>query len=91
MDVVLEWESDEGEMSGSVTSDQMDVASVSSMSSYEVDSMRSEASSVISIESISQFFMDKNGRLFNTRSDIYHLPADEEELTRQGTSGNQNL
>ncbi|KAF9531824.1 hypothetical protein CPB83DRAFT_847890 [Crepidotus variabilis] len=57
---------------------------ISSVTSYNVDqSMRSASPvSVMSIDSTMQLFKREYGRELNNYSDVYNLPADEEELDR---------
>jgi hypothetical protein len=78
----MDWETDaESEHSDSI-SDGMDIASRSSATSYERSMCSSSPDSVISINSSMQFFKNEYGRLINTYSDIYQLPADAEEFNR---------
>lgn len=58
----------------------------SSATSYSIDqSMRSPTPvSVMSIDSTMQLFKREYGRELNNYSDVYNLPADEEELGRLG-------
>ncbi len=58
----------------------------SSQTSFEISAGRS-ASPVPSVQSMSssmrdQALREEYGRLFNSHSDVYALPADEEELNR---------
>jgi hypothetical protein len=51
--------------------------------------MRSASpASVVAITSVAQFFREENGRLFNTQSDLYPFPADDEEMDRLSRSPN---
>jgi hypothetical protein len=82
----MDWESD-AESDGDACS-AMDISSGSSATSYSADSMRSVSPvSVISINSSMQFWKNEHGRLINTYSDVYQLPADAEEFERLSTSG----
>jgi hypothetical protein len=61
--------------------------SVESSATSNDGSMRSRSpASVISINSNMEFYKEEHGRLINTRSDIYQLPADQEEFDRLGKS-----
>ena len=67
--------------------DDISIASGSSHTSYDTDgSMRSASpASIATIDSTMQFFREEHGRLLhNYPGAFYHLPADAEELDRQG-------
>ena len=68
--------------------DDDDHSVVSMATSFDLERSRGSASpvSVVSINSNMQFFKKVYGRQLNNYSDIYHLPADREELERLGTS-----
>jgi len=67
--------------------DDHSMVSPSIATSFDLERSMHSASpvSVVSINSNMQFFKREYGRQLNNYSDIYHLPADREELERLGT------
>jgi hypothetical protein len=75
----------DSDCSSNTSSMDMDIegGSVASDNTDEAASMRSASpASVVAITPEMQFFREENGRLFNTQSDIYPFPADDEEMDR---------
>lgn len=68
--------------------DDDSMGSPSTATSFDLERSRHSASpvSVVSVNSNMQFFKKEYGRQLNNYSDIYHLPADREELERLSTS-----